>query len=382
MNAKRAATDALKHFARFCVLPVVILALNGLELAANAAPDHPLDPLTAEELTVVRDVLVKSGKFSPSTNFIWIELDEPPKSAVEGFRPSTEFPRRAEFTAVDFEEQKTFEVIVDIGGARCVHQGLGDLQPGIDERDVAIAKSVVDADDTIKRALVSRGLKIPGKVSEAVPVLYYSIGHDDALDDNRHRLMRVVFWSDQTATNSSPFLDGIMAVIDLYSRKAIRSTINPACRARRFLTTYSTPSTAAPRSSGPQSGAAETQDFSIDGTSSSGGTGDFDTVSISVKGWSCIRSPSRTAISGGRLYRASVSEAVTAYIDPSNSGRGWKSSTRAVAAWAIARLRLSLAARYRVRRPLSTFYCRIRRRRNFSSTFDKRIYIYQREAAT
>ncbi|MFZ2065368.1 MAG: hypothetical protein WAV27_05245, partial [Xanthobacteraceae bacterium] len=224
MNAKRAATDALKHFARFCVLPVVILALNGLELAANAAPDHPLDPLTAEELTVVRDVLVKSGKFSPSTNFIWIELDEPPKSAVEGFRPSTEFPRRAKFAAVDYDKQKTFEVVVDIGARRIASiKDLAGLQPGIDGRDIAIARSVVDSNGAIKQALIRHGMKIPGKVSEAVRVLYYSIGRDAALNDNRHRLMRVVFASDQTSTNSgSPFLDGIMAVIDLYSRKAIQ----------------------------------------------------------------------------------------------------------------------------------------------------------------
>ena len=182
----------LTKLAWICLLPLALYTFVDFAFAQSMAPTHPLDPLTAAELVTVRDVLAKSGRFSSHTHFDWITLDEPAKDIVENFKTGSDFPRRAEVTAVDFEAKKTFAVIVDIEAARVASiKDLGNLQPGIDDLDVAIAKSVVDADDRIKRALVSRGLSIPGKVSDAVPVLYYSIGHDEALDGNRDRLMRV-----------------------------------------------------------------------------------------------------------------------------------------------------------------------------------------------
>jgi primary-amine oxidase len=224
MKAKRTVAAAMKAFAWLVVLQFVLLALNSPGIARNIAPAHPLDPLTAEELTVVRDLLRASGAFSPDTNFVWVELDEPAKAVVEGFRPGTDFPRRARLVAVDYAKMKTFEVVVDIGAKRIASiKDLGGLQPGSDGRDIAIARSVVDFDAAIKQALIRRGMKIPGKVSEAVQILYYSIGRDATFDNNRHRLMRVVFASDQGAVSTnSPFVDGVMAVIDLYSRKVIQ----------------------------------------------------------------------------------------------------------------------------------------------------------------
>lgn len=383
MNAKRAAADALKYFARFCVLQVVILGLNGLGLAANAAPNHPLDPLTAEELTVVRDVLVKSGKFSPTTNFIWIELDEPPKSAVEGFRPSTEFPRRAKFAAVDYDKQKTFEVVVDIGARRIASiKDLAGLQPGIDGRDIAIARSVVDSNGAIKQALIRHGMKIPGKVSEAVQVLYYSIGRDAAFNDNRHRLMRVVFASDQTATNSgSPLLDGVMAVIDLYSRKAIQIYDRDGVLSRQVPHDIFDPKYRAVLDQADRKAAQQKpSDISIEQHVVSWRNWRFRygfnlreglvLYQIAVKDGEKWRSV---------LYRASVSETVTSYLDPSEfwswlevadeggGGLGYDS-----VAVQPGREVPGTASALNVLLPDPT-------QPSFSSTFDRRIYIYERD---
>lgn len=224
MKATNPVTAALKSFAWFFILQFGLLVLNSPGIARTIAPSHPLDPLTAEELIVVHDVLKASGAFSPNTNFVWVGLDEPAKAVVEGFRPGADISRRARLAAVDYDKMKTFEVVVDIGARRIASiKDLGGLQPGIDGRDIAIARSVIDSDPAIKQALTRRGMKIPGKISEAVQILYYSIGRDASFDSNRHRLMRVVFASDQSVVNTgSPFVDGVMAVIDLYSRTAIQ----------------------------------------------------------------------------------------------------------------------------------------------------------------
>src|ERR1700724_73187 len=80
---------------------------------ARAAPQHPLDPLTAEELLVVRDVLASSGRFSADTKFAWIELDEPAKAITERLEPGA-FPRRAKLAALDFARHKSFAVTIDL----------------------------------------------------------------------------------------------------------------------------------------------------------------------------------------------------------------------------------------------------------------------------
>jgi len=218
IGAKRA------QFGWFFLMQLILLASPVFAFAQSATPAHPLDPLTAGELMIVQDVLAKSGKFSPSTNFVWIELAEPLKAVVENFKPGAEFARQARIAAVDFEKMRTFEVVVDIRAAGIISiRDLGQLQPGITDPDIAIAKSVVDSDAGIRQALVNRGMNISGKVSDATHVLYYSIGHDRSLDAIHHRLMRVIFASDQNAVNAgSPLVGGVMAVIDLYSRQVIK----------------------------------------------------------------------------------------------------------------------------------------------------------------
>ncbi len=209
---------------RLCLISLVFSASADCGFAQDGgAASHPLDPLTASELVTVRHVLANSGRFSPDTNYVWIALEEPPKDLVKNFRPGSEFPRRASVTAVDYAKRKTFAVTVDVKAARIAAiKDLGGLQPGITDRDIAIARSVVNSDARIRAALLKRGLKISGNVTDAVQTIYYSPGHDETLDANRDRLLRVVFASDQTAVNAgSPLLDGVMAIIDLYSKKVV-----------------------------------------------------------------------------------------------------------------------------------------------------------------
>src|SRR5438067_13721963 len=104
------ADKALLPAALCCVL----MCLDG----AAAAARHPLDPLGAEELLVIRDVLAHAGGFSHDTKFAWIGLEEPPKALVQGFEPGRAFARRARLVALDFGRRKNFAVTVDVGAGR------------------------------------------------------------------------------------------------------------------------------------------------------------------------------------------------------------------------------------------------------------------------
>jgi primary-amine oxidase len=384
MKPKRTVATARKPCAWLCALQFVLLALNNPAIARTIAPTHPLDPLTRAELTIVRDVLRASGAFSPNTNFVWVELDEPAKAVVEGFRSGADFPRRARLAAVDYDKMKTFEVLVDIRAGRIASiKDLGGLQPGIDGRDIAIARSVVDSDAAIKQALIRRGMKIPGKVSQAVQILYYSIGRDTSFDDNRHRLMRVVFASDQTAVNmGSPFVAGVMAVIDLYAKKTIQIYDRAGAPSSKvphdiFDPKYHTVLNQTDRKATQQ----RPGDIHIEQNVVSWGNWRF-RYGFNLREGLVLY---QIAVNDGSkwrpvVYRASVSETLTSYLDPGGfwswlevldeGGGGLGYDSIAVQP---GREVPGAAAALNVLLPNPANPA-------FSSTFDRRIYVYERDA--
>jgi primary-amine oxidase len=193
---------------------------------AGAAAGHPLDPLGADELATIGAVLKRSGQFSANTNFSWVQLQEPDKRLVQDFKPGADVPRVASLDAIDYDRRKAFAVVVDVKAQRIVSATeLHGLQPGLTDRDTELADTIIDADPRVKAALVARGLEVSKKVSESVRIQFAPVGHDPGLESERGRLVRAFFGSDQTAVNEfSPFLDGLMAVVDLYAGQVIRLT--------------------------------------------------------------------------------------------------------------------------------------------------------------
>ena len=206
------------------VLALVLCCASACLDGAGAAPRHPLDPLAAEELLVIRDVLAASGRFSQNTKFAWIELEEPAKSLVERFEPGQAFPRRARLAALDFGRHKSFAVTIDLTARRLdAVQDLDPLQPGLTDYDLERARQILDSEPKIKDALVRHGLDIPGATSKSVRELFLGVGEDPALSGETGRLVRVLFISDQDAIgNFGPVLDSVMAVVDVHGGRVVQ----------------------------------------------------------------------------------------------------------------------------------------------------------------
>ncbi|QYN33711.1 primary-amine oxidase [Pseudonocardia sp. DSM 110487] len=79
---------------------------------------HPLDPLTASDVTRARAVLESTGRLAPSTRFASLLLREPAKDTVRRHRPGDAVPRRVEATLLDVATGAIAEVLVDFDGAR------------------------------------------------------------------------------------------------------------------------------------------------------------------------------------------------------------------------------------------------------------------------
>lgn len=99
------------------------LLLAGFAASSLATSDsivHPLDPLTATEIAVVREVLSAAGKLSPGLRFATLALREPPKQAVLDQVASGRFQRAAEALLYEWATSTPIRAQVDLVGRRLV----------------------------------------------------------------------------------------------------------------------------------------------------------------------------------------------------------------------------------------------------------------------
>ncbi len=319
-EGRRRAGDRLRPLAR--ILVALLVGAIMLPAAADAATVHPLDPLTADELAVVGEVLKQSSEFSKNTDFGWIQLQEPPKAIVKVYQPGGDVPRTAFATAIDYDRKMAFEVMVDVKARRLASvTALEGRQPGITDDDTERARAIVDSDPAIKAALVRRGLEIPGKTSDACDMQFAAVGHDPSLDRHGGRLIRVLFASDQHAINEfSPFLDGLTAIVDLYSGTTVELRDVPGAPTRKvphdiFDAKVRGPAPAARPASPPR---RERPTLAIDGHSIAWRSWQL-RFSFNVREGLVLHQIGFTHENTRRsiLYRASVAEVITAYGDPS-----------------------------------------------------------------
>jgi primary-amine oxidase len=307
----------------FLRILVAVLIGTVTSATARAAPMHPLDPLTADELAVVGAVLAGSGEFSKNTSFGWVQLREPAKAFVSGYRPGADFPRTAFATAVDYDKKQAFEIAIDVKRRRIASVvALDGRHPGITDDDTERARAIVDGEPAIKAALVRRGLDVPGKVSDASAVQYAALGFEPGLERHPGRLMRVLFGSDQHATNEfSPFLDGLMAIVDLYAGQMIELIDVPGAPTRKVphdIFDAKVRGAAARAASPPGPARRAPGSVRIDGHAISWQSWQL-RFSFNVREGLVLHQVGFTQDNARRsiLYRASVAEVVTAYGDPS-----------------------------------------------------------------
>ena len=82
------------------------------------APDHPLDPLSAAELTLAASIIRAHFEWGEDLRVETIDLDEPAKDVVRGHPSGADWPRVARFN-------------VYRRGAAGVWQGRVDLRTGV-----------------------------------------------------------------------------------------------------------------------------------------------------------------------------------------------------------------------------------------------------------
>ena len=126
-----------------------------LPLPAGAA-EHPLDPLSYQEMWRALELLRDAGHMDRDTRFSELTLREPAKHDVLAWRPGAEMPRAA--YAVVRQGHETYEATIDLAAGRVASwRPLTGVQPSwLGEEFNALVDKVLEHPDFIA-GLAARG---------------------------------------------------------------------------------------------------------------------------------------------------------------------------------------------------------------------------------
>jgi primary-amine oxidase len=181
--------------------------------ASTGAPSlrHPLDPLTKEELITTVAVLKKAGKLMPDSRFATIYLKEPPKDQVIADITASRIRRGAFALVYNWATRAPSESVVDLGRQELV--SWKDLEPNDPPLRVVIInrlEEVVKADARWQESARKRGVSDFSRVS-----ILPSIGEGQKLPDQRGDRFIGAFCFLRDDTSSDPIMRGLRIQVNL-----------------------------------------------------------------------------------------------------------------------------------------------------------------------
>jgi primary-amine oxidase len=161
---------------------------------------HPLDPLSQAELAAACDILKSEKRLGPDTRFGFVQLEEPAKADVLGWKPGRPLQRRAAATVFDSKTGATHLAVVDLGSKTVAAwrehptKTFPYGQPPVIIEEFFKVGDIVKADAGWRRAMQRRGLT--DKDIDLIQVDPFSAGYFDREVEKGRRLVSAVsYWS-------------------------------------------------------------------------------------------------------------------------------------------------------------------------------------------
>jgi primary-amine oxidase len=186
---------------------------------------HPLDPLTAEEVGAATSIVRASDGFaslSERSRFVTIALLEPPKEAVLAWATGGSPPRReAEVVILDRGAECTIEAVVafDPDEVRLWRRRT-DIQPMAVVSELMEAEELIRLHPEFQAAMARRGITD----FDTVQVDAWAAGHFGPAEETGQRLGRgVAFVKPRPGDNEWAHpVDGVIALVDLNRLEVLR----------------------------------------------------------------------------------------------------------------------------------------------------------------
>ncbi|WP_293032302.1 primary-amine oxidase [Natronococcus sp.] len=147
----------------------------------TAAADHPLDPLSPDEIESAYGILTGERELGDSSLCIKIELAEPPKDALAAYDDGGDVPdRRARIVIRDGNERRTIEAVVSLDEDAVVSwEHVEGAQPSIAIEEFIACEETVKENEEWRAALERRGIEN----TDRAMVDPWSVGHEFVPED-------------------------------------------------------------------------------------------------------------------------------------------------------------------------------------------------------
>src|SRR5262245_41871510 len=175
---------------------------------------HPLDPLSAAELTAAVAILRTSGHLGAHVRFATVVLQEPSKEVVLNFTEGDAIEREAFAVILDNDDGATYEALVSLTSRRVKSwKPMPGVQPCVMLDEFFECEHTVKADPDFQAALRKRGIT---DVS-LVMVDPWSAGNYGEDVEQRHRLVRALTWIRNVPTDNgyADPVDGLQVLVEL-----------------------------------------------------------------------------------------------------------------------------------------------------------------------
>jgi primary-amine oxidase len=186
---------------------------------------HPLDPLTDEEIAAIGEIVRSSDGYraaSERIRFITIELREPAKGDVLTWdRDAPALPREADVVLLDGADGTAYEATVSLDGAAVLSwRDVSGVQPMAVVTELDEAGRVLKADPAFQSALRARGIDDFERIQiDAWPAGHFGIAEEEGL-----RLARCVSFV-MPNPGDNPYahpIGGIVALVELNRMEVLR----------------------------------------------------------------------------------------------------------------------------------------------------------------
>ncbi|MEP7217933.1 MAG: primary-amine oxidase [Bacteroidota bacterium] len=197
------------------IAPFVLLIVLAVSRAI-AQPVHPLDPLSADEITSTTRIIRASPGFPADALFSTIVLHEPPKESVLAFRAGMPFERRAFAIVMDRPNNRTYEGIVDLRAGQLLSwKEIPGVQPQVFVVEYNTVPAIVKADPRWREAMRRRNID-----PDSTQIDTWAAG--DVPREYHGRLLRALTYYKGNAFNfyGRP-IEGVSAIVDMNTRSVI-----------------------------------------------------------------------------------------------------------------------------------------------------------------
>ena len=188
---------------------------------ANSEAEHPLDPLSAVEIGLTRDIASTELNLLATAKFVMIRLEEPHKSLVRSFQPGDPIERRAFVVVLDRVAGTLHDGVISLTEGKIVSwSARPGMQGPLLMEDLQVAERVIRADERWQQAVRRRGIEDLSKVR----IDPWMVGNFGIPEEQGRRVVTSLSYYLENP-NDTPYarpIEGVLAYVDLGAETVTR----------------------------------------------------------------------------------------------------------------------------------------------------------------